>query len=122
MPYDQHLARLRDHASRTSVFADWAVDAFLTAQTPAQIRAAEAAMFGALHAAEQAAATLRRALNAGVHHYFATACGHKHQSASAAGKCWNRGYDHTQRGPYPVVEVFIRPGRITRTVVHPDAA
>lgn len=48
-------------------------------------------------------------------HYFATACGHRHRTASAAATCRNRGYDMTTRGPWPVIEVLMRPGRITRT-------
>lgn len=55
----------------------------------------------------------------GAHHYYATACGHRHRTSQAAGKCRTRGWDVTTRAPWAVIEVTIRPGRITRTrVIH----
>jgi hypothetical protein len=52
--------------------------------------------------------------------YFATACGHRHRTAARAASCRDRGYDVETRGPRPVIEVWIRPGRTTLTKVVPQ--
>jgi hypothetical protein len=57
----------------------------------------------------------------GAHHYFATACGHRHRTPEAAAGCPKRGYDVETRGPRAVIEVTIRPGHITRTTVVAEA-
>lgn len=56
----------------------------------------------------------------GAHHYYATACGHRHRTPEAAARCRNRGHSNERRGPYPVIEVTIRPGRTTRTRELPE--
>jgi hypothetical protein len=51
----------------------------------------------------------------GAHYYFATACGHRHRTAAAAARCRARRYDVVTKGLFPVIEVTVRPGSITRT-------
>lgn len=57
----EHIRSLANHAARTAVAADRAVDAVLAA-TPAQQRAADLAAYHALNLAADAQRELRRAM------------------------------------------------------------
>jgi hypothetical protein len=57
----EQIRQLADHAARTAVDADRAIDAWLAAG-PAQTRTAELSAFHALNIADDAARCLRRAM------------------------------------------------------------